>query len=252
MWSKQVVTKPPLERFVSRLDELVPLLADDRRALLGLHGPIVQVRARADVVTPGTDVACAYLLLHGLVARFAQLKSGLRQLTVLHIPGDAADLHAIPVSRAITAMEALTTSTLMCIPLVTIRSLAVERPAIAQALWAYAAVDAAILARWSASWARLPARSRMAHLLCELGMRTENAGLNARCDFELDMTQSQLGDALGLTPVHVNRTLQSLRQAQIISTAGRRFLIKDWDALAELGEFDPDYLLLPDSELRAA
>lgn len=247
-----MVFNSPLERFVSRLDELAPLSAGDRSALLALHGPVIQVRARTDVIVPGAGVGCAYLLLHGLVARFSQLKSGTRQLTVLHIPGDAADLHTIPVPRANTAMQALTTSTLMCIPLVTLKSLALERPAIAQALWAYSAVDAAILARWSASLARQPARARMAHLLCEVGMRMEHAGLGSRRDFELDMTQAQLGDALGLTPVHVNRTLQSLRQAKIVSTEGRRFVVKDWAALAEIAEFEPDYLLLPNAELRAA
>jgi CRP-like cAMP-binding protein len=249
---EQVITEPPLERFVSRLNELVRLSAHDRKALLKLHGPVIQVRARADVVTPEAEVAYAYLLLHGLVAGFTHLKGGPRQLTVVRIPGDVADLHTVPVPRATTAIEALTTSTLMCIPLVSLRSLAVERPAVAQALWAYAAVDAAILARWSASLVRRPARARMAHLLCELAMRMENAGLGTRCDFELDMSQSQLGDALGLTPVHINRTLQGFRRERIISTFGRRFVVNDWDALAEVGEFDPDYLLLPNSKLVVA
>lgn len=247
-----MVAVPQLERFVGRLNELTPLSTEDRQALLQLHGPVIQVRARADVVTPGSEVGCAYLLLHGLVARFTQLKSGLRQLVVLHIPGDTADLHTVPVPRPSTALEALTTSTLMCLPLINLRSLALQRPAIAQALWAYAAVDAAILARWSASLARQSARGRMAHLLCELKVRLERAGLAHHSEFELNMTQGQLGDALGLTPVHVNRTLQSLRKGDLIATNGSWVTIKDWDALVDLGEFEADYLQLPSKDRAAA
>lgn len=247
-----MVMNPPLERFVSRLSELTSLSPEDRKALLALSGPTIQVQARTDVVAPGADVSCAYLVLHGLVARSAQLKDGQRQITVILLPGDVADPHTVPVPRATTALEALTTSTLMCIPLVTLRSIALDRPIIAQALWAYSAVDAAIVARWSASLARQTAQGRMAHLLCELSLRMEEAGLGSRCDFQLEMTQSQFGDALGLTPVHVNRTLQSLRKTGAISTAGRRFLIHDWKRLAEMGEFDPAYLLMPGAEAVAA
>jgi CRP-like cAMP-binding protein len=241
-----------LDQFVSRLNQLVPLSVDHQAALLGLPGKIIQVRANGDVVAPGSEVENAYLVIHGLIARFSQLRSGERQLIVLHVPGDMADLHTVPVPRAITAIEAVTTSTLMSIPLPAIRSLVRERPTVAEALWAYAAVDAAILARWTASVGRQPARGRMAHLLCELGLRMECAGLGHRSDFNLEMTQAQLGDALGLTPVHVNRTLQALRKEGILTTIDRRFIIQQWDELAAIGEFEPDYLVLPADELRAA
>ena len=241
-----------LNRFVARLHELVPLSADDQSALLALQGDIIQVRANCDVVPPGSEVDCAYLLVHGLVARFAQLKNGDRQLTALHIPGDMADLHSVPVRRSITAIEALTTSTLLRIPLVAFRTLLRERPAVAEALWAYAAVESAIVERWTASVARQAARPRMAHLLCEIGSRMQHAGLGDRCDFTLEMTQAQLADALGLTPVHVNRTLQGLRKESVLSTLFRRFQIHDWERLAAIGEFNPEYLLLPNPELRAA
>ena len=241
-----------LNRFVARLHELVPVSAGDQSALLALPGDIIQVRANCDVVPPGSEVDSAFLLVHGLIARFAQLKNGDRQLTALHIPGDMADLHTVPVPRAITAIQALTTSTLLRIPLVAFRTLLRERPAVAEALWAYAAVDSAILERWTASVARQAARARMAHLLCEMGSRMEHSGLGDRRDFTLEMTQAQLADALGLTPVHVNRTLQSLRKDGVLSTLFRRFQIHDWERLAAIGEFDPDYLLLPNPELRAA
>jgi CRP-like cAMP-binding protein len=92
----------------------------------------------------------------------------------------------------------------------------------------------------------------MAHLLCEIGMRMEAAGRGNRLNFTLNMTQPQLGDALGFTPVHVNRTLKALRTNQLVTSSGRGFAVHDWPRLAALGEFDSRYLAIEEATLRAA
>ena len=91
----------------------------------------------------------------------------------------------------------------------------------------------------------------MAHFLCEFGMRMEKAGRGDRLNFTLDLTQTQLGEALGLTPVHVNRTLKALRTRHLVTATGRDFAVHDWDQLAALGEFDLTYLQF-DEEVREA
>ena len=132
-----------------------------------------------------------------------------------------------------------------------LRAAARASPAITQAFWVYAAVDAAILARWAANLRR-DAKARMAHLLCEVGMRMEHSGQGDRSEFLFELTQSQIGDALGLTPVHVNRTFKALRTIGVLETEGRIVRIPDWPRLAAIADFDPDYLQLePPAEAAA-
>lgn len=89
----------------------------------------------------------------------------------------------------------------------------------------------------------------MAHLLCEIGLRMEASGQGDRNDFLLELTQSQIGDALGLTPVHVNRTLKALKEIGVVEIEGRIFRVPDWPRLAAIAEFDADYLqILPPTD----
>jgi CRP-like cAMP-binding protein len=246
----QVAT--PLDGFVARLGWLSPISADDRTALIGLVGGVVQVPSGVDLISPGDDVEYVHLVVEGLLGRFAQFEDGKRQITAIHIAGDMADLHSVVTPSAGSPMQALTTTTLIRFPIRQLRSMIRARPSIAEAFWAYSAVDTAVLARWAANLGRRAAANRMAHLLCEIGMRMEAAGRGDRLNFTLNMTQPQLGDALGLTPVHVNRTLKALRASQLVSTSGRDFTIHDWPRLAALGEFDGRYLVIEDVTLRAA
>ena len=91
-----------------------------------------------------------------------------------------------------------------------------------------------------------PARlsGRLAHLLCEMGVRTSRSTRPAR-SFFFPITQEQLADALGLTSVHVNRTLKALRDEGLVRLTRSEVRIDDWDALVSAAEFDPAYLCLP-------
>ncbi|HEX6660503.1 MAG TPA: Crp/Fnr family transcriptional regulator [Sphingomicrobium sp.] len=242
----------PLESFVARLERLSPVLPEDRLALLRLGGEIIQAPAGVDIVVPGEDVEYIHLLIEGLLARFAQFSDGKRQITAIHIPGDMADLHSVATPSVGSPIQALATSTLIRFPIHELRSLVRARPSVAEAFWAYSAVDTAVLTRWAANLGRRAAAHRMAHLLCEIGMRMEAAGRGDRLRFTLNMTQPQLGDALGLTSVHVNRTLKALRTLQLVTISGRDFTVLDWPRLAALGEFDCSYLLIEEPTLRAA
>lgn len=92
----------------------------------------------------------------------------------------------------------------------------------------------------------------MAHFLCEFGLRMEFSGEGERSEFLLELTQAQLGDALGLTPVHVNRTLKALKAVGAVEVEGRIFRIPDWPRLAAIADFDAQYLQLePPAEAAA-
>lgn len=234
----------PTDRFMLRLARLSPLAAEERAALQDLRGRIVQVNAGVDLIQPGSHPDHVHLIVEGLCGRFAQFSDGNRQITALHIPGDVPDLHGAVAPAVAPSLQALITTTAVRIPRQHMAALARAHPTIGEAFWAYSSFDAALLERWAANLGRRTAPQRMAHLLCEMALRLEDADRGDRLDFVLPITQPQLGDALGLTPVHVNRTLKMLREQELATVKGRRFVIHDWDRLADLGDFDPAYLLL--------
>jgi CRP-like cAMP-binding protein len=240
-------SNPALEKFLARLLRRSALTDEEQRAILELPCRVVNVRPRTDIVSPGETVDHACLVGKGMVARFDQMRDGRRQIVAFHIPGDMCDLHSVVAPTAAWGMAALTQSTVLHVPHKEIRRLAVSHPTVALAFWRDGTVDSSILAKWIGNLGRQDARARVAHMLCELGMRLEVAGLAIeRTCFTLDLTQEQLADAVGLTPVHVNRTMQALRRMDLIGTSGRTVNVKSWDGLAEEAEFNPDYLLLDD------
>ena len=116
------------------------------------------------------------------------------------------------------------------------------------AMWKDTLVDGSIFREWIANVGRRDASTRLAHVLCEFALRLKLAGLGEQTSYELPMTQDQLADAVGLTAVHVNRTLQSLERQKLISRTQRSVSIGDWQRLADAGDFDATYLHLPADE----
>ena len=116
-------------------------------------------------------------------------------------------------------------------------------------MWLVTLVDASIFREWIANVGRRDARTRIAHVLCEFAMRLKVAGLGEPSGYQLPMTQEQLGDATGLTSVHVNRTLKLLEAEKLIERMSpRSIMIGDWKKLAEVGDFDSAYLHLKAGE----
>ena len=110
-------------------------------------------------------------------------------------------------------------------------------------MWVDTLVEASIAREWIANVGRRKAYTRIAHVLCEFGLRLEHAGLANGTAYDLPMTQEQLADTTGLTGVHVNRTLKALEADGLISRSSPRAVtIADWKVLAEAGDFDSNYL----------
>lgn len=233
-----------LKRFLERILRRSALSAAEQSAILNVRSHASQAPAHCDIVSPGTEVDHACLVVDGLVGRFDQLADGHRQITAMYIPGDLCDLHSVVLPVPAWGLEALATTTVLHIPHDDLRGVAAAHPAIATAFWREAAADASIMAKWVANIGRKDARARLAYLLCEMGFRMELAGLGSRTEYAFPVTQTQLGDALGLTPVHVNRTVQRLRRERVLGTNKRNIHITDWNRLAALAEFDPHFLLV--------
>jgi CRP-like cAMP-binding protein len=117
-----------------------------------------------------------------------------------------------------------------------------EHPLVARAMWIDTLIDASVFREWIVNVGQRDATSRIAHLLCEFALRLHAAGLSQERSYELPMTQEQIADAVGLTPVHVNRVLQTLGRTNLILREKRAVTILDWDALRDVGDFNSRYL----------
>lgn len=241
------VTDRPLAPMLRKLNFLDTFSDDDKEALLSLPHSLKSIASNAYVVEEGDRASHSCLLRRGFAFRQKIVASGSRQICSIHLPGDLVDLQNSLLICADHSVQALTTIDVAFIPREAIIDIAFERPAIGKAMWFGTLVDAAIFREWTTNIGRRDARGRIAHILCEFGARFEAAGLGARDDFELPMSQEQLGDCTGLTSIHVNRMLRSLERDGLIDRAARLVRIADWNALSRAGDFDDAYLhLSPD------
>jgi CRP-like cAMP-binding protein len=223
--------------------------AADKEALLNLphrtkklarHGYVVRERER-------TTHTC--VLLSGYAIRHKIVLGGARQIVAVHMKGDLVDLQNSFLGVADHSVQVLTDSEVAFIPREAVKKLGFEHPNVGMAMWHDTLVDGSVFREWIANVGRRDARARIAHLLCEFALRLKVAGLGAETDYELPMTQEQLADCVGLTSVHVNRTLKALEAENLIGRKNSRGItIGDWKKLAEAGDFDSNYLHLRDGE----
>lgn len=234
----------PLSRFVHRLGARSPLGGPERSALLSLNGNVRQIEANRDIVSEGQRVGHASFVVSGLVGSFSQTLTGQRQIVALHLAGDMANLHSLVIPEASEALQALSVSTIVQVPHSELFELAECYPKLAAAFWRESVVRNAIAAQWLVNLGRRAALPRMAHLFCEIGCRESGREGRDGLGFSLLATQSHLADMLGLTPVHVNRTISAMRAQGLIHYGRRVVTIPDWRRLADAGEFDSAYLQL--------
>jgi CRP-like cAMP-binding protein len=204
------------------------------------HGYVVRERER-------TTHSC--VMLSGYAMRHKIVMGGSRQIVAVHMKGDLVDLQNSFLGVADHSVQALTDSEVAFIPREAVKQLAFERPNVGMAMWHDTLVDGSIFREWIANVGRRDAHARIAHLLCEFSLRLKVAGLGKETDYELPMSQEQLADCVGLTPVHVNRTLKLLEAENLITRESSRGIsIGDWKKLAEAGDFDSNYLHLREDE----
>jgi CRP-like cAMP-binding protein len=232
----------PLAPFLQKIHRRSLLTGEEKEAILGLPVRIEQVSAHTDFVRLGSSLDHSCLIVHGLAGRFGQGPDGNRQITALHLPGDMADLHSLLSPLATSAMQALTTTTIVRIPHVALREIVVRYPAIAECFWRECVIDAAVLSEWVINICRRNAGVRLAHLYCETAYRYRLGSMAEQFAFELPVTQHQLADMLGLTAVHVNRTMRALVARGLVHVTRGTVEIPSWRRLVDFADFDPAYL----------
>lgn len=230
-----------LQLFLDRLTTRSVLSEEEQMAILSLPTRAGQVEANRDFVRIGERVDHCCLIVDGMMGRFGQTFEGTRQITAIHVAGDVADLHSVVRPVGTSAIQALCTTTVLRVSHDELRKVAARFPAVAEAFWRDCMVDAAVLSQWVVNVGRRDAKTRIAHLLCEMAVRTGD-DRTPLLTYPFPVTQSHLGDATGLTSVHVNRTLKTLREERLAVVRAGVVQIPDWNRLAEVGEFDVAYL----------
>jgi CRP-like cAMP-binding protein len=232
-----------------RLESIAHLSDEERQAIQSLPAKTRALKPGQDIVRDDDKPSQCCLLLNGWACRYKLLSPGRRQILSFHIPGDIPDLQSLHLHTMDHSLDTLTEATVAFIPHESLLDLTARFPGIAAVLWRETLIDAATFREWMTGMGRRPAFERIAHLFCELYLKLEAVGLAGEHRCPLPITQVDLGDALGLSNVHVNRVLQEMRGKGLITLRGSTLVIHAWNELARAAEFDPTYLHL---ERRAA
>ena len=217
---------------------------EEERAIRGLVAETRRVGPDEFVVRAGQELDSSLLLIEGWLVRSKDLPSGDRQVMELHVAGDFADLHGFTLKRLDHDLISVSECTLGAVPHERVMEICERFPRLARVYWLSTNIDAAITREMALSLAQRSAISRMAHLFCELHVRLGIVGKTDGDSFPFPLTQRELSECLGLTVVHVNRTLQELRRRRLVEAGNRQVTILDRGALEALAEFDPAYLYL--------
>jgi CRP-like cAMP-binding protein len=217
---------------------------DEERIVRGLVAENRRWPADTMLVRAGEVLNVSMLLLDGWLVRSKDLPSGERQVMEIHLPGDFADLPGFTLKQLDHDIITVTECVIGYVPHERLMELTESQPHLTRVYWLSTNIDAAISREMGLSLGQRSAISRMAHLFCELHARLEIIGRTDGETFEFPLTQRELAECLGLTVVHVNRTIQELRRKMLIESQNRHLRILDRRGLEAIAEFDPGYLQL--------
>jgi CRP-like cAMP-binding protein len=235
------MTDNPLLR---KLANFTDLTDEERQAVIDSCKDVREVGAREDVIAQGDRTGGVKLLLEGFACRYKTLEDGRRQIVAYFVPGDLCDLRVFILKRMDHSIGAIAPCKVATLSPENVLRLTNNYPSLTRALWWSTLVEEAILREWIVNVGQRNALERMAHLFCELLYRFRAVGLNDGLSCTLPLTQVELAETLGLSSVHVNRTLQELRRQKLITLDSGVLTIQDLKALEELSFFNPEYLHL--------
>ena len=242
--STRIDSQAGIEAFARKLARRDDLSNAELEALKGIRGRVRDIPAHHDIITLRAHVEVSCLLLHGLCGRYSAFRDGPRQFTEINVPGDFIDLHGFVMKQLDHGVMAFSECRVLEVPHAELRSLTDAYPHLTRLLWLETVIDAAVHRQWLLSMGRQIGPARLGRLLCELYVRLETVGLAYDRRMDLPMTQQQVGEALGFSAVHTNRTIQALREGGFLTWRDQQVDIHDWEGLVALSEFDSTYLRL--------
>jgi CRP-like cAMP-binding protein len=231
-----------VEQLLTNLWSRTALPVADQQALMTAALPTRHPQKDECLIEAGTTIRSLLILCSGMAYAARTLLNGSQQIVAVFLGEDTLNPGELTFENSLTSVYALTTAVVLPIPLSALYPLIVDRPAIGRALWLETATQAAIQQEWMVGLGRRTAQQRLAHFLCEVSFRLQLSSRDDLDAFEFPLTQSELGDALGLSTVHVNRVLQVLRSHGLIELSRNQLMIRNKTGLYEIAEFDSRYL----------
>ncbi len=216
----------------------------DREAILALPYTLKSLAPGSYAVREGEPPTGCGVLVSGFAYRQKLTGDGGRQILSIHIPGEALDFQNIFLNVADHSVQMLTRGHLAVVPRAEIQKITRSSAAIGHAVLVSTLVEGSIFREWILNVGRRDAKSRLAHVLCELAVRLDAHGLTEGMGYHLPMTQAELADALGLTPVHLNRVIRSLEADGLINRSKRELSFPDWERMRDMADFNDRYLHL--------
>jgi CRP-like cAMP-binding protein len=230
------------DTLLRKLTEHSRIDPQDETALRALAVRTRELQPDEDLLAEGSESEMLALVIDGLIARYRTRSDGKRQYLSFHMSGDLPDAQALFLERRDFALCSIGRARVGLIARDEMFELIKTRPQIGYAIWCGTLIDAAIVRAAIANLGARPGRTRLAHFFCELYYRARSAGIAKQGSCQLPFHQGQLGDALAMSLVTVNRTLQTLRRTGAIQFRNGQMTVHDWPRLAEIGNFDPSYL----------
>jgi CRP-like cAMP-binding protein len=232
----------PLAPMVNAIMRRMALTDVECATLLNLPHRIVVIKPGAYIVREDDNSEHCVIVLDGLGYSSRLTGDGNRQILAFLIPGDIANLSAAVLPIADCSIQSLTPTTVAIVQHQVMIDAAARSSTICQAFAWQTMLDISIARAWMVSLGRRSARQRVSHLICELMLRQKAVGLSDGRSLTWPLTQEQVADATGLTPVHVNRTIRGLREDGLIIVERRGLLVENWVELCRAADFRSAYL----------
>ena len=229
---------------IQKLEIFVALSDRDRDILDRACSNARLVPARTDLEVEGEPPKGVHVLLSGIGCRYKILRDGSRRIVAFLVPGDLCDLHALLLDRMDHSLGTLTDCKVAVIPGPIVDDIIENYPSVTRAVACSSLATEAISREWLVNNCGREAPECLGHLLCELFHRFDAVGMVEEGRYSLPITQTDLGDAIGNSNVHVNRTLQVLRKENLITLGNGSVDILDLPRLEAFSEFRPGYLHL--------
>ena len=218
--------------FADLLGDLAPLSPAERSALARLEERERPLRRGAVILRENDRLSEVFIVKRGTAMSYVLLDDGSRQILCFHFPGDLLAASALAYRNSPQAIVALSDCVVSPVDRTTLTALLLEHPRLAALVLALAQIDQVALTDRLAAMGRTSARSRIAALLLVIRDRLRALDKSVAATFVLGLTQEEIGDATGLTAVHVNRMLRQLECDGMIARENGRVTLLQEAALA--------------------
>jgi CRP-like cAMP-binding protein len=245
---RSVISNTTSHALIRRLQAISAIDDEDVANIRSLPIDLKTYEAGQYIVRDGERPMASCLLAEGFCIRSKTTLEGRRQILSIHIPGEIPDLQSLYLHELDHDLVTLTECRLGFIPHTALKVLVRQRPNVAEVLWRDTLIDAAMFREWIVNVGQRPAASRLAHIVVELRERLKVIGREHGDRVEMPLTQEQIGEAMGITPIHANRIIKQLREDGVLEFHRGYVTVLNENKLEELAHFDDRYLHLTPSQ----